>query len=433
MHGAKARGDGVQGTNMTMPDPVDTVPAPALPDVHVRAGLTLAGLALGLGAGLGLAGTALQGPVLAVAGPVGALWLRALQMTILPLVVAMLVASIARAAETALAGALARRALAGFFAIYALAAVVAALTVPPLLRLYPIPARAQAALQVHGMAAPVPGAADFVLSILPDNVFAALANGAILPVIAFTVLFAVALTRIAAEQRRTLVGVFDAVAGTTMVMIGWVLAIAPLGVFALGLTLAARSGFEALGVLAHYVAVVSAAGIPVLLAAVVLAVVGGRLRPERYLAAMIPVGTVALATQSSLASLPAMLAACRRLGVADITSDFVLPLSVALFRATGPAMNLAVAIYIAHLTGVPVTLTTMAAGAAVAAMTEISSPSLPGAISLVSAVGPVALAMGVPLAPLGLLVAVDMLPDLMRTLGNVAMDVALTATIDRRH
>jgi len=403
-----------------------------LPEIQVPAGLTLAGLALGLGAGLVLAGSAAMAPVLAVAAPIGGLWLKALQMTILPLVVAMLVASIARAAETARAGALARRSLVGFFAIYALAAVVAAVTVPPMLRLFPIPARAQAALAVHSVPAPVPGAADFLLSILPDNIFAAMASGAILPVITFTVVFAIALTRIAPGQRRTLVDLFDAVAAATMVMIGWVLAIAPLGVFALGLTLAAHSGLAALGVLAHYVAVVSAAGVPVLLGAVVLAGVRGRIGPGRYLAAMMPVGAVALATQSSLASLPAMLGACRRLGVAEVTADFVLPLSVALFRATGPAMNLAVAIYIATLTGVPITLASLAAGTAVAALTEVSSPSLPGAISLVSAVGPVALAMGVPLAPLGLLVAVDMLPDLMRTVGNVAMDVALTVAIDRR-
>ena len=408
-------------------------PSLTLPEIRVPAALTLGGLAAGLV--VGLAGAPTMKPVLnamvAVAGPVGALWLKALQMTILPLVVAMLVSSIARAVDTARAGAMARQTLIGFFAIYAASAAVAAVTVLPLLRLFPIPARAVAALHAGGVPGPVPGAGDFLLSFLPDNIFAALSQGAILQVIVFTVMFAVALTRIDPRQSRVLVGLFDGVASAAMVMIGWVLGVAPLGVFALGLSLAASSGFAALGVLAHYVAVVSAAGVPVLLGALVLAVVRGRLAPGRYLAAMMPVGAVALATQSSLASMPAMLAACRRLGLSQASADFVLPLSVALFRATGPAMNLAVAIYIAQLTGVPITLATLIAGAAVAALTEVSSPSLPGAISLVSAVGPVALAMGVPLAPLGLLVAVDMLPDLMRTLGNVAMDVALVAAIDR--
>ena len=126
-----------------------------------------------------------------------------------------------------------------------------------------------------------------------------------------------------------------------------------------------------------------------------------------------------------------MLAACRTLGVRASTGEFVLPLAVALFRATSPAMNLAVAIYVAKLTGVTITPQLLITGWAVAMCTTIGSVSLPGSISFISAVGPIAIAMGVPLAPLGLLVAVEMLPDLMRTLGNVTMDVALTATVDR--
>jgi Na+/H+-dicarboxylate symporter len=117
--------------------------------------------------------------------------------------------------------------------------------------------------------------------------------------------------------------------------------------------------------------------------------------------------------------------------VRETTADFVLPLAVALFRATGPVMNLAVAIYVAKLTGVELTPATIAAGVAVALLTTIASVSLPGAISFVTAIGPIALAMGVPVEPLALLVAVEMLPDIMRTLGNVTMDVAVAATVDR--
>ena len=109
----------------------------------------------------------------------------------------------------------------------------------------------------------------------------------------------------------------------------------------------------------------------------------------------------------------------------------MLPLAVALFRATGPVMNLGVAIYVAHLAGVQLTPQAIAAGVAVALLTTISSVSLPGAISFVTAIGPIAIAMGVPVEPLALLVAVEMLPDIMRTLGNVTMDVAVTATVDR--
>jgi Na+/H+-dicarboxylate symporter len=95
-------------------------------------------------------------------------------------------------------------------------------------------------------------------------------------------------------------------------------------------------------------------------------------------------------------------------------------------------MNVAVAIYVAYLTGTPITATTMAAGVGVALVTTWGTISLPGTISFIASTGPIALAMGVPLEPLALLVAVEMLPDIVRTVGNVTMDVAVTATVDRR-
>jgi Na+/H+-dicarboxylate symporter len=95
-------------------------------------------------------------------------------------------------------------------------------------------------------------------------------------------------------------------------------------------------------------------------------------------------------------------------------------------------MNVAVVIYAAFLTGTEFTAANLAAGLGVALLTTVGSVSLPGTISFVASTGPIALAMGVPLEPLALLVAVEMLPDIMRTLGNVTMDVAVTATLERR-
>ena len=109
-----------------------------------------------------------------------------------------------------------------------------------------------------------------------------------------------------------------------------------------------------------------------------------------------------------------------------------MPLAVALFRATGPAMNLAVAIYVARLAGIELTPIMLATGVLVALATTVGSVSLPGAISFVTAIGPIAISMGVPVGPLALLVAVEVLPDIMRTVGNVTMDVAVAATVDER-
>jgi Na+/H+-dicarboxylate symporter len=408
-------------------------PSP-LPDVRVPALWTFAGLAAGLLAGILTQGTSLQPLVLSVAEPVGALWLRAIMMTIVPLVAALLVTGIVQMVAAAGAGAMARRTL-GLFALLLFAgAVLSAAIVPPLVELLPIPQGATAALS-GGLAArtgPVPGIADFLASIVPQNIVAAAASDAMLSIVVFFAILALAITRLADAPRAQLSGLFEAIAGAMLIVIGWVLALAPVGVLALGFVVAANSGGAAIGALMHYILTVSSVGVAIFLGAYVVAAVAARQGPLRFARALLPVQAVAISTQSSLASLPAMLEACRRLGVREATADFVLPLAVALFRATSPAMNLAVAIYVAKLVGVPITPAMLAAGVAAATLTTLGAPSLPGSISFVTSIAPIAVAMGVPIGPLALLVAVEMLPDIVRTLGNVTMNVAVTATVDRR-
>jgi Na+/H+-dicarboxylate symporter len=404
------------------------------PEIRVPAGRTLAGLAAGLALGLALRGSAAEDAALAIARPIGTLWLRALQMTILPLVAGLLFTGVVQTGSAARAGALARRTLALFALILAAGALLAVLALPPLLAALPIPAEAVAALSamVGAEPGPVPGIADVVTSLVPANVVEAAAQSAMMPVIVFTGLFALAATRLPEQPRSLLAGFFAALAAAMMIVIGWVLALAPVGVLALALGVAVQSGSAVIAALGHYIALVSALGMAVLIAAYALALIGARQRPGGFARAVLPAQTVAFSTQSSLASLPAMLAACRALGIRQATADFVLPLAVALFRATSPAMNLGVVIYVAHITGTPLTPATLAAGMGVALLTTLGSVSLPGTVSFVASTGPIALAMGVPIEPLALLVAVEMLPDIVRTVGNVTMNVAVTATVEAR-
>jgi Na+/H+-dicarboxylate symporter len=168
------------------------------------------------------------------------------------------------------------------------------------------------------------------------------------------------------------------------------------------------------------------------LASFVVAAIGARRNPFTFFRAAIPAQAVAISTQSSLVSLPAMLKGVTALGVPPRTADLVLPVAVAIFRATGPAMNLAVAIYVAHWMGMELTPWALAAGVAAAATTTLGAVSLPGTVSFVTSIAPISLAMGVPVEPLALLIAVETFPDIMRTLGNVTMDMAVTATISER-
>lgn len=405
-----------------------------MPDVRLPVAWTLGGLVAGLALGIAISGTAAADTALGLAAPVGSLWLRALQMTIVPLIAGLLVTGIGEAVAAARAGSMAGRTLGLFAAVLVGGTLASALLMPLLLDAFPLPEAAAGALRraVPEAAPNVPGAGAFIESLIPANVFAAAANDAILPVIVFVALLGVAITRLPDAPRAQLSGLFAALAGAMLIVIGWVLRVAPLGVFCLALGVGAQSGTSAIGALAHYIVLVASMGGLVLIAAYVVAMLGAGRRLGTFAREMLPVQAVALSTQSSLASLPAMLAACNRLGVARSSAEFVLPLAVALFRATGPGMNLAVCIYVAKLSGVVLTLEVLAAGVATTLLTTIGTVSLPGTISFVSAIGPIALAMGLPLEPLALLVAVEMLPDIMRTIGNVTMNVAVAATIDRR-
>jgi Na+/H+-dicarboxylate symporter len=277
----------------------------------------------------------------------------------------------------------------------------------------------------------MPGIADFFRGVVPDNVIAAASNGDVLPLVVFAILFALATMRIAAPARRSLVGLFEAIADTLLVIIGWVLWIAPLGVFALSFTVGASAGAAAFAGVLHYIVLVSVIGLAVTLMGYPIAVLAGRVSLGNFARSMIAPQSVAISTRSSLASLPAMLAASRLMGIRDQVADVTLPIAVALFRATGPAMNVAVAFYVAHWLGYQPTLGQVIAATAVAAVMSYAAISLPGEISFISSIAPIAMALGVPIAPLALLVAVEMIPDIFRTVGNVTLDVAVTAAVDR--
>lgn len=405
-----------------------------------RAVWILGALVVGLllGAMAARVGDGLREPALRTASMVGGLWLNALQMTVIPLIVALLVTGIAQSAEALRAGRIAGRSVMWFVIVCTGSAIFGALTMPLLIDLFPLPDSSIQALQA-GLAALDPGAvtaaaptvADFFRGIIPSNVVAAASNGDVLQLVVFTLVFALAITRIDGQLRRSLLSFFEAIRDTLLVVIGWVLWIAPLGVFALAFAVGAGAGGAAFAAVLHYIVLVSAIGIGIGFSGYAIAIFAGGIRPGAFAKAMIGPQTVAISTQSSLASLPAMLAASNILGIRQRVADVSLPLAVALFRATGPAMNLGVAFYVAHWLGLEPTMPQIVAATAVAAVVSYGSVSLPGQISFLTSITPIALALGVPVAPLALLVAVENIPDIFRTLGNVTMDVAVTAAVDR--
>lgn len=398
-------------------------------------------LALIVGLIIGIAAAASGGTwvdqAVAIAQPVGDTWLNALRMTIVPLVVSLLITGIAATAETARSGRIAARSLILFMTFLVCAAAISAVLTPAYLALFPLPQQSAASLKAALSGAQtvgeVPGIAAFMKSVVPTNPIAAAANDAIMPLIVFTMAFAFAITRLPGDQRKTLTDVFQAIADAMLVIVGWVLALAPIGVGALAFVVGARAGTGAVGALLHYILIVSAVGATISLIAYPVAMIGGRRGLIAFARGVAPAQAVAVSTQSSLASLPAMLRGAGALGVPVETSGVVLPLAVAVFRVTAPPMNLAVALYIAHWYGLQLSPFQYAAAVATASVTTFSGVGLPGQITFYAGVAPICLAIGVPVEALGLLIAVETIPDIFRTIGNVMMDVAVTTVVSRRY
>jgi Na+/H+-dicarboxylate symporter len=397
-------------------------------------------LALALGLVLGIAAAALDTGFASgaanLADPIGNLWLNGLRMTIVPLLVALLVTGIAQTAEAAKAGKIAARALFWIISIMTLSAIAGAILTPTFLSIVPMPEASAAALRsaltTTSPVGEVPPFADFLRSIVPTNPIAAAASDAILPLIIFTGVFAFAVTKLPVQPRTTLTSFFSALADAMIIVIEWVLKLAPIGVFALAFVVGARSGAAAFGAVLHYILLVSSVGAVVALFAYPLAMLGGRVPLGRFAREIAPVQALAISTQSSLACLPIMLKKSEALGVPERTAGIVLPLAVALLRATGPAMNLAVALYVASWFGVEIGPVQYAVAILAAVLTSMGSVSLPGQVSFVTAIAPICLVIGAPIEALALLIAVEVLPDIIRTLGNVMMDVAVTTTVSRQ-
>jgi Na+/H+-dicarboxylate symporter len=368
---------------------------------------------------------------------VGTLWLNALRMTVIPLILSMLITGIASAAETAATGRIATHAVLLFLGLLTAAAILAAVFTPIILTWWPVDAQAAAAFRAgvsHNAAAipQIPAMREWIVNIIPSNPFKAASDGDLLPLVIFALFFGFAASRIKAELRTPLLGFFQAIMDTMLVIVRWVLWLAPVGVFALALAVGMRGGLRAAGALGHYLILMCALGLALTMLMYPLVMVWGRVSFMRFAKAMLPAQAVAVSTQSSLASLPAMITAAQTsLGVSERVTAITLPLAVSLCRVTSPLINLSIVIFVAHVYGVPLDAPRLAVGVLLAVVTNFSVVGLPSQLTLFNTTVPISVAMGVPLELLPLLLAVEVIPDIFRTLGNVTADVAATVIVGR--
>ena len=399
----------------------------------------LIALIAGLALGLGLAGSDASGAqtTLAVLEPIGTLFINAIRMTVIPLVVSTLIVGVSSAPDPRAVGRIGARALVIFVVVLSVASGMGVMIAAPMFAAFPLEASAVEALRATaqdisaGGAAQVPTLTQWIIGLVPVNPIKAAADGAMLPLILFSVLFAAALTRIAPDRRAAVVKVFEGIQDASLVLVRAILAFAPIGVFALAVPLAARMGIAAAGALVTYIVIVS--GICILFMGLVLypaAVLLGRVSLREFAKAALPAQGIAFSSRSSLAALPAMLESVKdTLKLPPVIGSFFIPLAASMFRAGAGIGQTVGVLFIAKLYGVDLGTAQLLTIAVTSVITSFSVPGVPGGSILVMI--PVLMSAGIPIEGIGILLGVDTIPDMFRTTTNVTGHMSAAVILAR--
>lgn len=388
-------------------------------------------LVLGFCAGLALQE---ETAILTLFEPVGTLWINAVRMPVLLLVPSILVLAVADAQAAATAGRVGLVALAVMVSLLVLFAAAMIPLAPSLLGNLELEAAAVASLRARatmdgGSATPF-SLGSWLANLFPANPVRAAVDGALLPLVAFSLLYGAALSRVRAGIREVHLSILRGTVAALTAMVRWILRAAPVGVAALGLSLGARLGLEAVAPIARYVAVA------ILLLLVALGIVyalllGLRIVPVTVLVqALLPAQAIAFASRSSLATLPILIdAALERLRLPERVANMVLPLGAAVFKLNSPITWPLGAILVARLYGIDLGTPELVVIAVASVLLSLTTPGIPSGGFFVQA--PLYAAVGLPVEGLGLLIAVDLVIDLFKTTLNVTSYVAVAGVVAR--
>ncbi len=394
--------------------------------VAITVGL-LAGLAFGLLAAA--TGSPALRHVALGAEPLGTAFVNLLKMVVIPLVGSTLFVGVAGIGDLRRIGSIGGRTL-GFFALTTLASVLIGMgTMWLLLPLADQEAARTLAGTGAAAGAALPGMVDFLVGLVPSNPFRAAAEGALLPLIVFTALFAAAASSLPERQRAPLIAAGEAITAALVKLVHWVLWAAPVGVFALAAPITATSGVAILQSLAVFILAV-AVGLAVFATALYLpaARVLGRQRPGRFLQAAAGSLLIGATTTSQPATIPAMLQATDDLGIPRTISSMAIPLGASLNHAGSALFQGAALVFLAWLYGTPLPPAGIAGAVIAVCLVSFTVTGVPSA-SVVS-LAPALSHAGVPLDGLGVLLGVDRIPDMLRTAVNVMGTIAGSVVAD---
>jgi Na+/H+-dicarboxylate symporter len=276
----------------------------------------------------------------------------------------------------------------------------------------------------------LPGFGSWLVALVPANPIKAAADGTMLPVIVFSVIFGLALAKTSPEVRVPTARFFRAVTEAMLVLVKWILLLAPIGVFALAIGLALHLGTSLAGAVVFFLVAHCGLvlGIGILLY-VVMWLSGAPMK--RFARAALPAQIVATGTRSSVAALPAMIEGAERvLEIPPEVAGVALPLGVSLFRVNTPASWIISCLFIAKLYGVSLGLGAVVTVGLASIPMSLSVPGIPSGGLLILA--PLFVAVGVPVEGIGILIALDAIPDVFKTVVIVTGHMASTTLLARR-
>ncbi len=391
----------------------------------------LAGLILGLVLGIPLA--TVEAPwadtLVAWVEPVGALWVNAIRMTVVPLIVSLLLGGIASSGART-AARLGGRTVAWIVGLVAFTTTVGGLCVPGLYHvLGGDSVRLPEMVGVRDVAdVTVPPFRDWFVGLLPPNPVAAAAQGDVLPLVLFTVVFGLAATHIREDLRQTVVRGAKALSEATLVVVRWIMAVGQVGVFALTLSLAAQTGISVLRAVGVFILVVVILwGVLLSVVYALVRVVGGVPIPL-FARACFPAQAIGFSTRSSIACLPALLEEAERtLKLPEEARSLVLPAAVSTFKYYSQVLRIAGTYLVIILFGVQLGALEWAMMVGILGLFGFYSPGIPSGSLFI--IAPIYQAFGLPVEGIGILIALDLVPDMFTTVANTTGHMAVAVLV----
>ena len=386
--------------------------------------LIFAGFFLGI-----LFGWLLGESILPVAEPMQELFLRLLRMAILPLVITSIISAVIQVGGSKGLGRIGLRTI----SYYLITSLLAILTGQILVNILRPGKGANIGLleQPEGIGVVDQGIGQLLLNIIPENPFQAMAQGDVLPVIFFSLLFGFFVTQLKSEQTLLMGNFFRAAFEAMMKLTSFVIWTAPIGVFGIIAAIVAKTGFEAFASLGKYFLVVLIGlsihffiTLPLILKYI------GKLSPVKHYRGMLSALMTAFSTCSTIVTLPLTMKAVTEVsGASKKAAGFVLPIG-ATINMDGTALYECVAtIFIAQIYGFDLSLAQQGIIVITAVLASIGAASVPmsGMVMMSIILG----AVGLPLEGVGIILAVDRILDMFRTTVNVFSDSVGAVVISR--